>query len=137
MRRTSTALVAAAVLAVAGCGGGDRQSDKQKIEATLNAYYTAFADGDGKTACDQLTKVAADQLVKATRAKDCASAIQAAGQRPDVKPYTERFRDAKVLSVKVDGPIAAARVRALGQTRPVPLRLEDGKWKIEGATGAG
>jgi Putative lumazine-binding len=136
MRLTSpAAAVAAAALALAGCGG-DGKSDKQKIEATLNAYYTAFADGDGAKACAQLTRQATAELVKRTRAKDCATAIEQASKRPDVAPYTERFRDAEVTSVDAGKKNAIAEVTALGQTDDVPLRKEDGKWKIEGADSA-
>ena len=136
LRVTSASLFAAAAIAVAGCGGGGG-GDKEKIESTVRDYYTAFADGDGAKACDQLAKPVRDRLVTAVHARDCPAAIEEAGKRLDISPYTKRFRDAKVISVKVHGRTATAQVRALGQTQPIPLGKEKGAWKIEGATGAG
>ena len=136
MRPTSPAAVAAAAaLALAGCGG-DGDSDKQKIEATLNAYYTGFADRDGKKACDQLSRAAQRQVVKATDTSDCPTAIERATKRRDIAPYTERFRDAKVVSVTVAGSRATAKVTALGEESTVTLVKEGGKWKIQGGPGA-
>jgi hypothetical protein len=136
MRRTSpVALCAAAALVAAGCGGGG-ESDKQKIESTLRDYYTAFATGDTVGACADLTSAARDALAKAMRVKDCPAAIAKARERPDIKPYTARFRGARVVSVDVGGDIATATVSALGVTKPIPLRKEGGDWKIASDAGA-
>ena len=60
-----------------------------------------------------------------------------ATKQPDVARYQSRFRDAKVLDVKVNGNIATAKVSALGVSTSVPLRKEGDSWKIEGPAGAG
>ena len=136
MRRpTPAAVAAAAAIALSGCGGDDRESDEKKIEATVSAYYTAFADRDGAKACDQLAAAAARAVVKATDTRDCPTAIERATKRPDIAPYTERFRDAKVVSVTVAGSRATAKVSALGEESTVTLVEEDGKWKIQGDPG--
>jgi hypothetical protein len=55
MRRASI-VSAAAIAALAGCGGSSA-SDKQveAITRTYNTYFAAVKSGDGKTACEQLT----------------------------------------------------------------------------------
>jgi hypothetical protein len=53
-----------------------------------------------------------------------------------VKRFVSRLRDAEVLSVKISGETATARVRAIGAETNVPLRKEGDDWKIEGPVGA-
>ena len=135
MFRLGTAVMAAtAALALASCGGGG-QSDKEQVESTVRDYYTAFADGDGDKACDQLAEQTQQQFVKAAGAKSCADALQKAAQRPDVRRFTDRLRSAKVLSVEVKGDNATAKVQAIGTTTSVPLVKQGDSWKIEGQIG--
>jgi hypothetical protein len=134
MLRLTCALAAAGALAIAGCGGG--QGDKEKIESTVNDYFTAFADGDSNKVCDQLSKSTQQTLTKASKVRDCPGAITAATQRPEIKRFVDQLRDAKVLSVKITGDDATARVRALGSETNVPLRKEGSDWKIESPLGA-
>src|SRR4051794_39430261 len=134
-RASRAALVAAAAVVVAGCGGsGD--SDKREIESTLRGFYAAFADADGRKACDQLVETAQRNLAKRSRTKDCPAAIVKAAKRPDIAPYTARLRNAKVVSVEVAGDAANAKVRGIGATADVGLRKQDGHWKIDDASSA-
>ena len=134
LRVTSAALAATAAVAAGACGGG--AGDKEKIEATVRAYYTAFADGNGAKACEQMSASTRDQFTKAAKTGDCGAAITKATQRPDVKRFTSKLRDAEVMSVKISGETATARVRAIGAETEVPLRKEGEDWKIEGPLGA-
>jgi hypothetical protein len=128
MRRASTAALAV-TLAVAGCGGGG-QGDKEKIEATIKDYFAAFADTDPAKACDQLVASDQDALENAAGAKDCRAALTKALQAPAIKRYAPQLRDVKILSVKITGDEATAKVRAIGAATDVPLRKENGDWKI-------
>src|SRR4051812_50002827 len=110
MLRAGT-VAAVVALGLAGCGGGD--SDKEKIESTVRDYFTAFADGDTKEACDQLSAKTREDFTKATRGKSCGSALAKAAQRPDVKRFASQLRNARVLSVDINGNDAKVKVRAL------------------------
>ena len=136
--RTTTALAAVLALAVPGCGGsGGGQSDEDQIKATLDDYYTAFANGDAESACADLVSAVQQKLAKASGTEDCPGAIAKARTRPDIRRYTDRFKDAKVVSVKVAGDRAVAKVHAIGVTQPIPLRREGKEWKIDANLGAG
>jgi hypothetical protein len=136
--RSSLALVACATLVLSGCGSsGGGQSDEDQIKATLDDYYTAFANGDKESACADLASDVAQKLAKASGTEDCPSAIGKARSRPEIRRYTDRFKDAKVLSVKIAGDRAVAKVHAIGVTQPIPLRREGKEWKIDANVGAG
>ena len=130
MRRTLPAVVAAAALALSACGGGDSPSDEQKIRTAVREYFSAFSEGDGAKACAYLTTETRARIVEAAKTDDCADAMKAAAERPDVKPYVERFRDVEVLDVKIAGAEASAKVRAIGQETTVPLEKEEDDWKL-------
>jgi Putative lumazine-binding len=130
MQRVIPALV---VVLLAGCGGGD--SDKQKIESTVRDYFTAFADGDLKEACNQLAAKTREDFTKASRGKDCSVALAKAAQRPDVKKFASQLRNPRVLSVDINGNDATVKIRALNRTTTVPVHKEGGGWKIQGKVG--
>ena len=137
MRSTLALAAAAATLAASGCGGSGGQSDEDQIKATLDDYYTAFATGDEESACADLASEVQQRFAKGSGTEDCPSAIAKARMRPIVRRYTARFKDAEVVSVKVAGDNALAKVRAFGVTQPIPLRREGKEWKIAGDVGAG
>jgi ketosteroid isomerase-like protein len=137
MRFTAALAAAAALAAVSGCGGGGGQSDEDQIKATLHDYYTAFANGDAESACADLASEVQQRLVKASGTEDCPSAIAKARGRRDVRRYTPRFKDAEIVSVKVAGDRAVAKVRAIGVTEPIAMRREGKEWKIDASVGPG
>jgi hypothetical protein len=134
--RATLALVACAALVASGCGGsGGGQSDEDQIRATLTDYYTAFATGDTDSACADLASEVQQRFAKGSGTEDCPSAIAKARLRPQVRRYTARFKDAEVVSVKIAGDRAVAKVRAIGTTQPIPLRREGKEWKIDANVG--
>ena len=64
----STCLVA---LALAGCGTGEREDD---VTAMTEAFHAALEAGDGRAACDGLTKQTASALERQEK-KPCEEAI--------------------------------------------------------------
>jgi hypothetical protein len=132
MRRTVIAALAVAI-ALSGCGGG--ASDKDKIEATVHGYFTAFADGDYAKACGELAEQTREDLVKAARVKNCSDALQHGAERAEIKQFRTKLRDAEVQSVEVHDKTASAKVRALGSTTTVPLVKEGDGWKVQGPAG--
>jgi hypothetical protein len=137
MRRTlPAALAAAAALALAGCGGSDSPSDEAAIKSVVRTYFTAFADGDGSKACDQLSIDTRGQIADAAKPKTCAAALTDASRRPEMKQYLDGFRKVEVEEVTVAGNDASAKVKAIGQTTTLPLIKVSGDWRINGTDGA-
>jgi hypothetical protein len=137
MRRTpSAALVAAAALALAGCGGSDSPSDEAAIKTTVRVYFTAFANGDGAKACEQLDAETRSEIAGAAKTKDCATALENAAKREELKPYLEGFRNVDIVDVTIAGNDGSAKVKAIGQTTTIPLHKIDGIWQIQGTDGA-
>ena len=133
MRRTPpAALAAAAALALAGCGGSDSPSDEAAIKSVVRTYFTAFADGNGSEACDQLSVDTRGQIADAAKPKTCAAALTDASKRPEVKQYLDDFRKVEVEEVTVAGNDASAKVKAIGETTTVPFIKVGGDWKING-----
>ena len=124
------AFLAVAGMALAGCGDS-QPSDEDQVKATLDDYYTAFANGDAESACADMASDVQQQFAKRSGTEDCPSAILKARTRPDTRAYTARFKDAQVVKVIVAGDRATARVKAIGVTQTIPLRREGKEWKID------
>ena len=137
LRAGALALVVAAAL-LAGCGGGDRRSDRDEVASAVGAFSKALGAGNGSAACELLTTQAQAELV--TRAaslagtRDCASVItkihDAAGDEVNAA-----FSSATVADVKVMGETATATLTASGHRAPVSLAKEDGEWRLQGVPG--
>jgi hypothetical protein len=143
MRPARTILpVLAVTLAVAGCGGGE--PDQQQIESTITSYYKAFGSGDGAGACEQLTKGAIKLLEKSAGGRKCPDVLADALKRPDYARIAPKLKGAKVVTVKVAGDNATAVTRVPGAgangasvSTTVPLKKEDGSWKIVSTASGG
>jgi ketosteroid isomerase-like protein len=143
MRPARTILpVLAAALAVAGCGGG--KPDKEQIESTITSYYKAFGNGDGSGACKQLTKSAVKLIESSAGGKKCGDVLRAALKEPEYARIAPKLRNARVVEVKVSGDNATARAEVPGAGRngaaakaSVPLKKEDGSWKIVSTASGG
>lgn len=133
MFRSAAVLAAPLALALAGCGGGP--SDTQKVKTTLHDYFAAFARGDAAKACDQLGAQTQARVTKESKVASCPAALAKARARPDVQRYLKGFKGAKVLSVKIAGKQATARVQAIGTTTTVKLAEENDGWRIEDGGG--
>src|SRR3954449_8176946 len=133
-------LLGAAVLLVAGCGGGggDERADPEAVIATTNDYAHAFGSGDGDRACELLTPGARDSLVQRVSSlvgtQDCGEAVKKlqtlAG--PNV---TGQFATAKASAPTVTGDMATATLTAGGHATQVSLEKRDGNWLLTRAPG--
>ena len=147
MRRGITSksrLVAAALVAVlvvvgvlvAGSGEEDAEPKKEP-KVVVEEYLGAIASGNGKAACDLMSKETRTAFIRIARLRtntnDCPKAL--VGYRRQIDPrYLDVIRKARVESVQVKGDKATAIVRATtgGQATktPTPLVKEDGEWRV-------
>jgi ketosteroid isomerase-like protein len=129
-----------AVLALGGCGSGDKKasSDPDAVRATVTEFSKAFGSGDGTRACDLMTPEAQAAFVKRVQSimgtKDCAKAIEAvhgeAGAQANIA-----FSDATVSNVKVTGGSATAVLTASGHSATAKLLKQGAAWKLTGVPG--
>jgi ABC-type oligopeptide transport system substrate-binding subunit len=107
------ALLAAASLTAAGCGGDDSSSDADQVtEIVVNGSK------DPTYICDHLAKAVFAQF--GTKAK-CLEAAKTGGT---VDP------DPKTGTPKIDGDKASVTVTGKKGTETINLVKEDGEWKI-------
>jgi hypothetical protein len=133
--------VAAVVLALASCGGGDdgpKVPDSKAAADTITAFTKAFAAGDGAKACGLLTTGARDAFVKraevATGSKQCPEAMARVHDLAG-SSVTGPLAAATVSDVKVAGATATAQITASGHATTVTLSKQDGDWKLNGVPG--
>jgi Domain of unknown function (DUF4878) len=124
--RVLCAIVAAAALAIAGCGGGD---DTGTPAGTAEAYFKAIQEGDGATACSLLTGDAlrgtATSGVEA--GNECATAVSGmtGGAFEDVSAETQE-ESASAATVLV-----TLAVSGQGRSQISVGLVKDGEeWKI-------
>jgi hypothetical protein len=140
--RRAVAGIAVGALLVAGCGSGGKTSDTDQVKTAITTYYKAFGTGDSETACNQLTREAVKTLEAAGGGKDCAALLDLALKRPAYARIAPKLGKAKVTAVHFDldrkNATAVAEVPGAGKSggsikTSVPLKKEDGDWKIVSA----
>ncbi len=113
--------------------------DVAAVRLTIQGYLTAFADGDGASACALLTPESQQQFLAAVRtevaATTCADAFsEVADQAPDA--LRSAFRDAPVSDVVVTGNRARGVVTFAGRSNTVTLEKRQSQWMISNAPGS-
>src|SRR4051812_11573790 len=111
-------------IGLAACG---RENQEDQVRATLDRFAKATAAKDFQTLCDDL--FAAKLVDQVNQALPCELALKNSSLGDAQKPAL------RVLSVKVDGDKATARVRSSAANQPpsedtVGLIREDGQWRI-------
>jgi hypothetical protein len=102
------------------------------VKRTMDSYVRAFANGDGKAACDALTNTARDAVVALAGrvgAKDCPSAMHKTREigGTEVRAVARKIR---VRKVDVDGGRARVTLRAAGQDSVAQLERTSKGWRI-------
>ena len=131
MRRASLAILIAAAVAAAGCGGSPSP------EETVSTAVSGLSKGDEKAVCDQLTPAAKRKLlavlagnpplVERVRASTCEEAITKVHAQLS-QPIRAVLEDGEVDDAKVDGDKAVVHVTGAGID--VELQKVDDEWKI-------
>ncbi len=128
MRRAS-AILAAAAIVVAGCGG----SAEDRAGSTVHGYLDAFVDGDGARACSLMASaVRADFVARMRRdmkTSDCGIAIDRIHNQAGPR-VLRALKHAKVSDVQVRGETATARITSGSSSTVTTLLREHGEWRI-------
>ncbi len=128
MKKTALPMIAV-IVAIAGCGGPDSGSDRERVRDTVQQYFRATAGGDGETACRDLT----GQARKGFAA--LLAVPPAAGCEANVRKVARRsvpLRAIQVSHVVVIGDRATAQVTSErpSYTSSVTLVREGTSWKL-------
>lgn len=128
MRQGVIAALATVALAtgLVACGGGDASDSGTSSPAdAVTSYFGAVKDGDADRICQLLTSDSVDAVVASgTDGSDCAAV---AGEQD----FGNFPADLKVGDATEDGDTATVAVTGDGQSASVPLKMEDGEWKID------
>ena len=128
----------AACVALAGCGGDDREQpaqapaagtpDERAVAETLSRYAAAVRAGDGRTICAELLS------------PDVLAAVRSAGGDCERDLIADRIAEGgpdyrlEVRSIRVDGDRATAQTRSLEADGPravtQPLVRVGGEWRL-------
>lgn len=133
MLRVAAVLIAAGLL-LAGCGGGDGGPGTSTTRgygdpvAAAQEYVDAFGTGDFAAACE---RIAAETLARVTEdgATDCQRVYEDGGE--EVRTAQNQFKGAEVGDPQVDGDRGTVGVTtADGSEIRLAVILEDGQWKV-------
>ena len=118
-----------ALLALAGCGGGD---DKDDAEQTVRDIADATSDSDGDKFCDLVTTQFLEQTTgaKGDKAKDACQK-----QIDSLKNAELKVSKITKTEVKGDKATVTAELESQGRKRPqvFNLKKEDGKFRLTSA----
>jgi hypothetical protein len=129
-RRAPAAAALAALVALAGCGGGARQATPEDgVRAAARTYLGALAERDWARACRLMTPAARRDLADDAGAP-CPRAL-AAGGADAAEELGSAQRDVPGAAVRISG--ATASVGPLGSARQdLRLRRVAGRWLVGG-----
>jgi hypothetical protein len=114
-------------------GPGPSEPDQEPaVKAAVDSYVRAFAEGDGRAACDLLTEAARNAVTGMSGkigATDCPSAMQKtrALGGTEVRSIARKIR---VHKVDVKNGRARVTLRAAGQDSIADLERVGHDWKI-------
>jgi hypothetical protein len=131
MARHTLVLAVAAALALAGCGGDDRE----EVERTVRDFVRATDRRDADAFCGRL--VTQEYLERSTRA--AGDRARDACRRQLTAVTGLRLKLVRIRGIEIDGDRAEARVvletQGSRQARLLRLEREDGDWKLAGGRG--
>ena len=126
MKRFAVAVVAAALLGAAGCGGSDSGSgsDEEQIQALADDYSQAALDGDYTAACDTFSSEAIEQINNLKQFDSCEELVEAGLSSLSESQKKEL---GNLSDIQVDGDTATAE----GRDGQISFIKEDGEWKAQ------
>jgi hypothetical protein len=104
------------------------QDDEGAVREVVVTYFTALADRDHATACQQLSPEAQQDVTNLAQAGgSCEEAMAAAFAAYRGKDLAT-LDDVQITSVEITGDSAVVAIQ--GGTKPVPLTRVGGVWRI-------
>jgi hypothetical protein len=129
-------------VALAGCAestdttAGPDQGEARQVTVTLNHFYNALKQADGRAACaliadDQRDTIAESVTLDPRTAGSCARSFASFARKARREGSLLPRTPVRVHRVKVEGDKAKATVSVGdGPVVQVPLGREDGEWRV-------
>ena len=130
------AVIVVAVLAIEDVGPfSDPETEEERVQATVEEFFGAAAEGESKTFCDLLTADAREALRVSTAQRLQSDELPECTRILDVlaPAFADSQLDVRFVSVSGNRARVEARYRLAGsgaQPRTVLLLSEDGEWRI-------
>jgi hypothetical protein len=128
----------AGVIALAGCGGGEKEPSDQKpatvsgdqrsILATIDTLQTASRDGDGEAVCDDVFTRELSKSIEAAAKQSCAKEVRQRLFAPDAEISVSR-------DIEIAGRRGTATVQEQnGNVSELSFVKQDAQWRIDRVT---
>jgi hypothetical protein len=130
-RRRAAVAALGLALAVAGCG----KSDEDKARDAVRGYFDAVADGDGPEACGHLASEARKGLEAGAASAGagpggCGRTLDRLLDAPNARRIRRSFDEVEVGGAKLKGDTGTVTIRGAAGEVPLPVRKEDGGWRV-------
>jgi hypothetical protein len=121
-------LLAVTALALAACGG----DDKEDVEQTVRDFVSVSRDPDPDMFCGEI--LSQELLEQTTGATGDNAEDQCRRQLEDAKRVNAELVEIRRTEIDGDDATVRAVIRAQGRSQTQTLRLvkEDGRWKLSG-----
>jgi hypothetical protein len=121
-------LLAVTALALAACGG----DDKEDVEQTVRDFVSVSRDPDPDMFCGEI--LSEELLEQTTGATGDNAEDQCRRQLEDAKGVNAELVEIRRTEIDGDNATVRAVIRAQGRSQAQTLRLvkEDGRWKLSG-----
>jgi hypothetical protein len=121
-------LLAVTALALAACGG----DDKEDVEQTVRDFVSVSRDPDPDMFCGEI--LSQELLEQTTGATGDNAEDQCRRQLEDAKGVNAELVEIRRTEIDGDNATVRAVIRAQGRSQAQTLRLvkEDGRWKLSG-----
>jgi hypothetical protein len=128
----------AGVIALAGCGGDEKEPSDQKpatvsgdqrsILATIDTLQTASRDGDGDAVCDDVFTRELSKSIEAAAKQSCAKEVRQRLFAPDAEISVSR-------DIEIAGRRGTATVQEQnGNVSELSFVKQDAQWRIDRVT---
>jgi hypothetical protein len=128
LRPLTMLLLAVTALALAACGG----DDKEDVEQTVRDFVSVSRDPDPDMFCGEI--LSQELLEQTTGATGDNAEDQCRRQLEDAKRVNAELVEIRRTEIDGDDATVRAVIRAQGRSQTQTLRLvkEDGRWKLSG-----
>ena len=131
-------ILIAGVIALAGCGGDEKEPSDQKpatvsgdqrsILATIDTLQTASRDGDGDAVCDDVFTRELSKSIEAAAKQSCAKEVRQRLFAPDAEISVSR-------DIEIAGRRGTATVQEQnGNVSELSFVKQDAQWRIDRVT---
>lgn len=129
----AAAIIALAVVALAGCGGGSTTSrDESRVRSTVERWIEAVTDHDDRAACAELSTALRARIERHLLGEGVAGSCRTWAAKYVSPRHPASHRNAQITGVQIHGTRATVTLDAPGvPDGAATLVKENGRWRID------